>query len=107
MSIAEAVFAILSASATVLGGLGSLLWWAYRRGQVSGAEKARHEADQRAQADANAKIQALERLVAGMQAELASMQPKRRRLHSGRGVQPPRPEPGCHLGQRMTLTPDL
>lgn len=81
MGIPQAVLAVLSASATVLGGLGSLLWWAYRRGQVSGAEKAGHEADQRAQAEAAAKIQALERLVAEMQAELASMQPKRRRLH--------------------------
>ena len=83
MGIAEAVFAILSASAVVLGGLGSLLWWVYRRGQASGAETAGHKADQRAQAQADAKIQALERRVAAMQTELASMQPKRRRLPRG------------------------
>ena len=80
MGTAEAIVAILSASATVLACMGSLLWWTYRRGQTSGAEKAKHEADQRAQAQADAKIQALERLVAETRAELASMQPKRRRL---------------------------
>ena len=79
MGVAEAVFAILSASATVLGGLGGLLWWAYRRGQASGSAKARNEADQRALAQADAKIQALESRVAEVQAELAAMQPKRRR----------------------------
>ena len=80
MGTAEAIVAILSASATVLGCLGSLLWWTYRRGQASGVEKAKREADQRAQAQADAKIQALVRLVAETRAELASMQPKRRRL---------------------------
>jgi type VI protein secretion system component VasK len=80
MGTVEAILATLSASATVLGCLGSLLWWTYRRGQASGVEKAKREADQRAQAQADAKIQALERLVAEMRAELASMQPKRRRL---------------------------
>jgi hypothetical protein len=79
MGIAEAILAILSASVTVLGGLGSLLWWAYRRGQVSGAERAKHEAEQRAQAEENAKIEALQKLVIEMRAELVSMQPKRRR----------------------------
>jgi len=82
MGTAEAVVAILSTSVTALGGMGSLLWWTYRRGQASGAEKARREADQRAQAQADAKIQALERLVAEMRAELTSIQPKRRRLQS-------------------------
>lgn len=80
MGTAEAIVAILSASATALGCMGSLLWWTYRRGQASGAEKAKHEAGQRAQAQADAKIQELERLVAEMRAELASMQPRRRRL---------------------------
>jgi hypothetical protein len=96
MSIAQAVFVILSASATVLGGLVSLLWWVFRRGQASGAEKARHQADQRAQAQADAKIQALEKLVTEMRAELASMQPKRRRLPRGsaKGL------PGDALGGR-------
>jgi hypothetical protein len=78
MGIAEAIFAILSAAATVLCAMGSLLWWAYRRGQAWGAEKARHEADQRAQARADAKIQALERLVAEMHGELTAMQSRRR-----------------------------
>jgi Flp pilus assembly protein TadB len=80
MGAAQVISVVLSASATVLGALGSLLWWTYRRGQASGAEKARHEADQLAQAQADAKIQALERRVTEMQAELASRQPKRRRL---------------------------
>lgn len=79
MGAAQVISVVLSASATVLGALGSLLWWAYRRGQASGAEKARHETDQLAQAQADAKIQALERRVTEMQAELASRQPKRRR----------------------------
>jgi hypothetical protein len=77
---AQAVSVILSTSVTALGALGSLLWWAYRRGQASGAEKARQEAEQHAQAQADAKIQVLELRVAEMQAGLASRQPKRRRL---------------------------
>ena len=52
MGIAEAISAILSGSATVLCAMGSLVWWAYRRGLATGAEKARHQADQRAQARA-------------------------------------------------------
>lgn len=78
MGIAESIFALLSASATVLGAMGSLLWWAYRRGQAAGAENARHQADQRARASADAKIRALEKLVAEMHAELAVMQSRRR-----------------------------
>ena len=78
MGIAEAISAILGTSATVLCAMGSLLWWAYRRGQASGAERVRHQADQRAQAQADAKIQALERLVAEMHGELAAMQSRRR-----------------------------
>jgi hypothetical protein len=78
MGIATAVFAILSAATTVLCATGSLLWWAYRRGQASGAERARRDADQRAQARADAKIRALERLVAEMHGELAAMQFRRR-----------------------------
>jgi hypothetical protein len=79
MGIAEAISAVLSGSVTVLCAMASLLWWAYRRGQASGAEKAAHEAERRAQARADAKIRALERLVAEMHAELAVMQPRRRR----------------------------
>jgi hypothetical protein len=78
MGIAESIFAILSAAATVLCAIGSLLWWAYRCGQAWGAEKARREAEQRAQARADVKIRALERLVAEMHAELAAMQSRRR-----------------------------
>ena len=79
MGIAEAISAILSGSVTVLCAMGSLVWWAYRRGLATGAEKARHQADQRAQARADAKIRALERQVAEMHAELAALQPRRRR----------------------------
>jgi hypothetical protein len=79
MGIAEMVFAILSASATALGSVGGLLWWVYRRGQASGADRARREAGQRTQAEADARIQALEKLIAETRVELASLQPKRRR----------------------------
>ena len=82
MGAAQVISVVLSASATVLGALGSLLWWTYRRGQAAGAEKARHEADQLAQAKADAKIQALEQRVTEMQAELSSKQAKRRRLRA-------------------------
>ena len=66
MGTAEAVFAILSASATALGILGGLLWWAYKQGQASGVEVAKREA--------------LEQVVAEIRAELAAIQPKRRRI---------------------------
>jgi hypothetical protein len=65
MGTAEAVFAILSASATALGVLGGLLWWVYKRGQASGAEKAKREA--------------LEQVVAEIRTQLSATQPKRRR----------------------------
>ena len=78
MGIAAGIVAILSASTTVLCAIGSLLWWTYRRGQAWGAEQVRHEADQRAQARAEAKIRALEAVVAEMHAELAAMQSRRR-----------------------------
>lgn len=80
MSTAEAVFVMLSASATVVGVLASLLVWVYNRGQSSGTEKAKHEAELRAQAEAQVKIKALERLVTETRAELASIQPRRKRL---------------------------
>jgi len=66
MSIAEAVAAILSATVPLLVALAGLMWWAYRRGEAVGAEKARRES--------------LERIVADIRAELAAMRPKRRRL---------------------------
>lgn len=71
MSVAEAIAAILSAAVPLLVALG-LLWWAYRRGEAAGAEKARREA--------------LEQVVGEIRAELASIQAKRRR-----GLRLPKP----------------
>jgi hypothetical protein len=85
MSIAQAVAAILGATVPLLVALASLLWWAYRRGEASGAEKAKRAADERAQAEADAKIQALERLIAETRCELASLQMKRKRTGFSRG----------------------
>lgn len=90
MGTVETLVALLSASATVFACLGSLLWWTYRRGQASGAEKAKRQADQRAQEQVDEKIQELERLVAEMRLELASMQKRRRLGPSSRHAY------GCH-----------
>jgi hypothetical protein len=77
MGIAEAVFAILSASATALGGLGGLLWWVYNRGQASGVEKAKREALEQASGVEKAKREALEQAVAEIWAQLAAIQRRR------------------------------
>jgi predicted ATPase len=79
MSNAEAAFIIIGGAAPVLGGIASLLRMVYRRGLATGEEKARREVEQRAQAEAQAKIIGLEKLVGELQAELASIQPRRRR----------------------------
>jgi len=87
MSSAEAVGVILSGTVPVLVALAGLLWWAYRREEVSGAEKIRLEAVERSQAEDKAKIAALERLLAQTRAELTetragliSGHPKRKRV---------------------------
>jgi hypothetical protein len=79
MNIALAVAAILSAAVALLIALAGLLRWVYRRGESSGAEKARREADERSQAEDKARIKDLERVLAETRAELASIQPKRKR----------------------------
>jgi hypothetical protein len=79
MSIAEVVAAILSATVPLLVALASLMWWAYRRGEAAGEEKAERKAGERSQAEDKAKIEALGQLLAETRAELASLQPKRRR----------------------------
>jgi hypothetical protein len=73
----EAVFAILGTAVTVLGAFGSLLWWAYRRGESAGVERAGRDA---AQAEDKARIIALEQSLTETRAELAALQPRRRRL---------------------------
>jgi hypothetical protein len=79
MSSAEAVAAILSGTVPLLVAFAGLLWWAYKRGELSGAEKARREAIERSQAEDKAKIAALEQLLAQTRTELASRQSKRKR----------------------------
>jgi hypothetical protein len=86
MSTALTVTAILGVTVPTLVALAGLLRWVYRRGEASGAEKARREADERSQAEDKAKIAALERLLvetrvelAQMRTELPSRQPKHRR----------------------------
>jgi len=82
MSIAEAIAAILSAIVPLLVALASLMWWAYRRGEAAGEEKAERRAGERSQAEDKAKIEALERQLGKILTELASIQPRRRRtLH--------------------------
>lgn len=66
---AEIVIDILAASATVLGGLTSLLVWIYKRGQASGREAATREAESRAHAQVETEIEALRREVAALKAE--------------------------------------
>lgn len=78
MSTAQAIAAALGAIVPLLAALASLLWWAYRRGEAAGMEKA----------EGKAKIEALERLLTETRAELASLQPRRRRPL---GAEPARP----------------
>ena len=67
MTMAEEIAVIVSAIVPLIVALTSLLWWAYRRGEAAGMEKA----------VGKAKIEALERLLTEMRAELASLQPRR------------------------------
>jgi hypothetical protein len=67
MSMAEGIAVIVSAIVPLIVALTSLLWWAYRRGEAAGMEKAAGKA----------KIEALERLLTETRAELASLQPRR------------------------------
>ena len=69
MNAAESVCIILGTVVTVLVALSSLVWWAYKRGIAAGKERAEDKA----------KIESLEWLLAETRAELAAMQPKRRR----------------------------
>jgi hypothetical protein len=73
MSIAVAVFAILSAAVTALGSLASLLWWAYRRGEAVGEAKADSHA---ARAEDKARIEDFRRQLAETRVELAALQPR-------------------------------
>ena len=82
MSMAQEIAAVLSATVPLIVALASLLWWAYRRGEAAGEEKATRRVDERTQAESKAKIEILERLLTETRAELATLQPKRRRsLH--------------------------
>jgi hypothetical protein len=73
VSIAVAVFAILSSAVTVIGGQAGLLWWAYKRGEEAGERRA-------GQVENTAKIHALEQQLASTRAELASILPTPPRL---------------------------
>jgi hypothetical protein len=79
MTTAEALAAILSATVPMLAAVASLLWWAYKRGEAAGEAKAERRADERSLAEDKARIEALERRLGEILAELASLQPKRRR----------------------------
>lgn len=79
MSVAQGLAAVLSATVPLLVALASLLWWAYRRGEAAGEERAKRQADELTQAESKAKLEALERLLAETRTELASWQPRRRR----------------------------
>jgi hypothetical protein len=76
MSIVEAIFAILGTVVTALTAEATLLWWAYRRGETAGAEKAERDA---ARAAGQARMEQLARELAETRAELATLQSKRRR----------------------------
>lgn len=67
MSVALALFTVISTAAVLLVALSGLVWWAYRRGVAAGAEQAARTADQ-------AKVHVLEQLLAESRAELARSQ---------------------------------
>ena len=69
------VLAALSAVITVAGAL----WWVFKLGQSSGAENARRADEQRAWAEVNVRIQALEKVVADIQANVDAVTRRRRR----------------------------
>ncbi|MFZ0227471.1 MAG: hypothetical protein WAL41_11105 [Mycobacterium sp.] len=77
MNTVEAIFTVLGTAVTGLGAFGSLLWWAYRRGESAGSERACRDA---ARAEDKARIVALEQSVTKTRAEVAALQPRRRRL---------------------------
>ncbi len=79
MGAAEAGAAILSAAVALLVALASLMWWAYKRGEAAGEARAERRAGERSLAEDKAKIEALERRLGEVLAQLASRQPKRRR----------------------------
>jgi type VI protein secretion system component VasK len=86
MGTAEAVAAILSATVPLLVALAGLIWWAYRRGEAAGEAKAERRAGERSLAEEKAKIEALDRRLGEILAELASMQPGQRgQTARGRG----------------------
>lgn len=64
MSTAGVIFTIIGASIAGLSAVAGLVWWAYKRGQAAGTQRA----------EDRAKIEALERQVA----ELTAQPPKRR-----------------------------
>jgi type VI protein secretion system component VasK len=79
MITAEAVAGILGATVPLLVALASLMWWAYKRGEAAGKARAERKAGERLLAEDKSRIEALEHRLGEVLAELASMQPKRRR----------------------------
>jgi hypothetical protein len=79
VSTAQGVTALIGATVPSLVALASLLWWTYKRGEAAGEDRAKRRADERAQVEGKAKIEALERLLTETRTELASLQPRRRR----------------------------
>jgi hypothetical protein len=79
MSAPQGITAVLGAIVPLLAAMASLLWWAYRRGEAAGEDRAKRQADERTQAESKAKIEALEQLLTQTRTELASLQPRRRR----------------------------
>jgi type VI protein secretion system component VasK len=79
MSAAEAGAAILSATVALMVALASVLWWVYKRGEAAGEAKAERRAGERSLAEDKARIEALEHRLGEVLAELASIQPRRRR----------------------------
>jgi hypothetical protein len=92
MSVVMVVFAILGTTVTVLAALAGLVWWAYKRGQAAGTDRAGRDA---ARAEDVAKIEALQRQLAETRADLAdtraeltALQPKRQRTPVSRSQRP-------------------
>jgi len=82
MNTVEVIFTVLGTAVTGLGAFGSLLWWAYRRGESAGSERAGRDA---ARAEDKARIAALEQSLTKTRAEVAALQPRRRRLTLANG----------------------
>ncbi len=68
MGSAEVVINILAASITILSGLMGLLVWIYKRGQRSGSEAARREAESRAHTRVEIEVEALRKEVSALKA---------------------------------------